>query len=303
MELLDLEAEPTGAAAARTVGAEPGPPGRRPGDGAPRDRDPAGGAVTTGAVTTGAVTAGAATAGAVTVGAFTDHAPTDRTPTDAPPVAAPRGRGRRRAAVAVALVVLGILGFARLSGWPDRSDGGAGASGTPTGAATGPSGTAFSSSSSTSSTTVSSDSTASTTWYPIDPLPSAGGPTAVTGPNAVPAAFVGVWSGDMTATHSGAPAGTTTLVIRPAAIGAETTASVNGVTGLLTVTCEGAWTLGSASEKELVYSSRLLRSTPEGLCTGGSAEETLRLQADGTIRFTSADPGAGNPEGTLRKVG
>jgi hypothetical protein len=107
----------------------------------------------------------------------------------------------------------------------------------------------------------------------------------------------------MTSTHTGVPAGTTTVTVRAAALGAETTTSVNGLDGLITVSCEGAWTLTSASDRELVFTSRLVRSNPPGLCTGGSSKETLTLQADGSIRFTSLDPGAGSPSGVLRKVG
>ncbi|MCX4687330.1 serine/threonine protein kinase [Kitasatospora purpeofusca] len=126
--------------------------------------------------------------------------------------------------------------------------------------------------------------------------------TAPSGPNVVPEAFLGTWRGDM-ATQKGVPAGTTTLVIGRAAIGQEATTSRNELTGLLSITCEGAWTLTSAEPEKLVFTSRLVRSSLPGACTGGAYSETLTLQKDGTVRFGSADPNAGNPSGTLRRTG
>ncbi|MER6299697.1 serine/threonine-protein kinase [Kitasatospora sp. NPDC001539] len=132
--------------------------------------------------------------------------------------------------------------------------------------------------------------------------PSASPSAAATGgPNAVPAAFLGTWTGDMV-TDKGLPGGTTTLTVRPAAIGQEATTSRNAVTGLVSISCEGAWTLRSVSDTKLVFQSRLVRSSLPGTCTGGAETETLTLQADGTIRFSSADPAAGNPVGTMHKV-
>ncbi|WP_327074041.1 serine/threonine protein kinase [Kitasatospora purpeofusca] len=126
--------------------------------------------------------------------------------------------------------------------------------------------------------------------------------TAPSGPNVVPEVFLGTWRGDM-ATQKGVPAGTTTLVIGRAAIGQEATTSRNELTGLLSITCEGAWTLTSAEPEKLVFTSRLVRSSLPGACTGGAYSETLTLQKDGTVRFGSADPNAGNPSGTLRRTG
>ncbi|MFF7995641.1 serine/threonine-protein kinase [Kitasatospora xanthocidica] len=126
-------------------------------------------------------------------------------------------------------------------------------------------------------------------------------PSAAGGPNAVPAAFLGTWSGDMV-TDKGLPGGTTTITVRPAAVGQETTSSRNGVSGLIPISCEGAWTLTSVSDTKLVFRSRLVRSSIPGACTGGANAETLTLQSDGTVRFTSADPPGGNPAGTLHKV-
>ncbi|WP_328955510.1 serine/threonine-protein kinase [Kitasatospora purpeofusca] len=139
---------------------------------------------------------------------------------------------------------------------------------------------------------------------PPSPTGSAGSTAtaAPSGPNVVPEAFLGTWRGDMV-TQKGVPAGTTTLVIGRAAIGQEATTSRNELTGLLSLTCEGAWTLTSAEPEKLVFTSRLVRSSLPGACTGGSYSETLTLQKDGTVRFGSADPSAGNPSGTLRRAG
>nr|BEK67747.1 hypothetical protein KPHV_49740 [Kitasatospora purpeofusca] len=132
--------------------------------------------------------------------------------------------------------------------------------------------------------------------------PGSSATTAPSGPNVVPEAFLGTWRGDMV-TQKGVPAGTTTLVIGRAAIGQEVTTSRNELTGLLSITCEGAWTLTSAEPEKLVFTSRLVRSSLPGACTGGAYSETLTLQKDGTVRFGSADPNAGNPSGTLRRTG
>ncbi|WP_405361049.1 protein kinase [Kitasatospora sp. NBC_00085] len=126
--------------------------------------------------------------------------------------------------------------------------------------------------------------------------------TPSAGPGVVPARFLGTWSGEMT-TEKGLPAGTTTLVIGQAAVGQENTTSRNATSGPLSITCEGAWRLDSASPEKLVFTSRLVRSSFPGACTGGSNAETLTLQQDGTVRFTSADPPAGNPSGTMRRAG
>ncbi|WP_416874886.1 protein kinase domain-containing protein [Kitasatospora sp. SC0581] len=144
---------------------------------------------------------------------------------------------------------------------------------------------------------------ASAPGAPGSATPSAPGavPPGTGGPSVVPAAFLGTWSGDMV-TDKGLPAGTTTLTVRPAAIGQESTTSRNAASGLISISCEGAWTLRSASATALVFQSRLVRSSIPGACTGGSNAETLTLQSDGTVRFTSADPPAGNPAGTMRRA-
>ncbi|MFD8753746.1 serine/threonine-protein kinase [Kitasatospora sp. NPDC059577] len=151
------------------------------------------------------------------------------------------------------------------------------------------------------SASASSPSAPSSPSSPSAPAAASPSAPATGGPNAVPAGFLGTWSGDMI-TDKGLPGGTTTLTVRPAAIGQETTGSRNAVSGLIPISCEGSWTLTSVSDTKLVFRSRLVRSSLPGACTGGANAETLTLQPDGTIRFTSADPAAGNPAGTLHRT-
>ncbi|MFJ9949196.1 serine/threonine-protein kinase [Kitasatospora sp. NPDC091207] len=220
-----------------------------------------------------------------------DRVPHDRTPTEPAGSRAGSTAGRRTGtalvvAVAVALV-LSAGGYGLYRGF----GGDAVQERTPS---SGPTVTASFSWSATASSTTST----STTTLPAGQAPP---PGTAAGPSVVPPAFLGTWRGEMT-TDKGLPAGTTTLVIGPAAIGQENTTSRNAVSGLISVSCEGAWTLDSVSEGKLVFTSRLVRSSLPGACSSGSNAETLTLQKDNTIRFGSADPAAGNPTGTMRKV-
>ncbi|MGW7584198.1 protein kinase domain-containing protein [Kitasatospora sp. NPDC054768] len=206
-------------------------------------------------------------------------------------------RARNAAAVAAVLVLLGGGGYG-LYGWLHRAEPAvSGPTAAPLPEASADPGRAV-----PPSGVVTSGST-SASGAPGSATASAPGavPPGTGGPSVVPAAFLGTWSGDMV-TDKGLPGGTTTLTVRPAAIGQESTTSRNAVSGLLSISCEGAWTLKSASATKLVFQSRLVRSSIPGACTGGSNAETLTLQSDGTIRFASADPPAGNPAGTMRRA-
>ncbi|MER7585594.1 serine/threonine-protein kinase [Kitasatospora sp. NPDC097691] len=208
-------------------------------------------------------------------------------------------RPARLATVAVlAAAVLGGAGYG-LYEWSHRHDPAAPAAGPPPVPSTDPVPSTTKGGTDSPSAAPSASATASNPSTPAAPSTGAVSPTG--GPNAVPAAFLGTWSGDMV-TDKGLPGGTTTLTVRPAAIGQETTTSRNAVTGLIPISCEGSWTLTSVSDTRLVFRSRLVRSSLPGACTGGANAETLTLQSDGTIRFTSADPPAGNPAGTMRRV-
>ncbi|MFE2723229.1 serine/threonine-protein kinase [Kitasatospora sp. NPDC059327] len=217
-----------------------------------------------------------------------DQVPHDRVPTEA------AGR-RTRTAVVVAVLVAAVVFSAGGYGLYRGFRGDVVQERTPS---SGPTVTASFSWSATASSTTSTSTTTSSTTLPAGQAPP---PGTAAGPSVVPPAFLGTWRGEMT-TDKGLPAGTTTLVIGPATIGQENTTSRNAVTGLISVSCEGAWTLDSVSEGKLVFTSRLVRSSLPGACSSGSNAETLTLQKDSTIRFGSADPAAGNPTGTMRKV-
>ncbi|MFE9424555.1 serine/threonine-protein kinase [Kitasatospora sp. NPDC006697] len=141
--------------------------------------------------------------------------------------------------------------------------------------------------------------------------PAAGSPTGGTAPplpppspgpsgaSAVPVAFLGTWSGQVTTDHLGSLGQQSiTVTVRAADLGAENTTSVDA-SGLLNLTCRGAWTLTSATRTALVFHSRLVAGTG---CTDGSTEE-LDLNGDGTLAYHSQDGPAGNPKATLHKAG
>ncbi|MFF1903891.1 serine/threonine-protein kinase [Kitasatospora sp. NPDC058218] len=289
VELLDLEGEVEAGGAGVPRG-----PASAPGDWAAGGSSAGGSSA--GASGAGGWAAGASGAGASEGRTPTDRVPVDRVPQDRTPTeAVERTAARRtRTGVVVAMAVVVLLsagGYGLYRGFRGEAT----PEYTPT------AGTTVSSSfswSATATSTTSSSTTSSSTTPTASPAPP---PGTASGPSVVPAGFLGTWRGEMT-TDKGLPAGTTTLVIGPAAIGQENTTSRNAVTGLISVSCEGAWTLDSASEGKLVFTSRLVRSSLPGACSSGSNAETLTLQKDGTIRFSSADPAAGNPTGTMRKA-
>ncbi|MFB7676176.1 serine/threonine-protein kinase [Kitasatospora purpeofusca] len=224
-------------------------------------------------------------------------------------------RRRRGVAALVAAAVLLVLaggGYGAYRAWgpeePDPGPTAVASGGSATGGASSATGEATGGATQAPPSPVRSVPPSSSSSPPSPSPTGSTGPTgpsataAPSGPNVVPEAFLGTWRGDMV-TQKGVPAGATTLVIGRAAIGQEATTSRNELTGLLSITCEGAWTLTSAEPEKLVFTSRLVRSSLPGACTGGAYSETLTLQKDGTVRFASADPNAGNPSGTLRRTG
>ncbi|MEE1789033.1 protein kinase [Streptomyces sp. SP17BM10] len=271
IELLDLEGE------SESVSADVPPAARGPVSGS------AAGAV--------AGPAGGTDSGPVS-GAFPGAFPgVERTPTYVPPAAGAGARPRRTvpaAALAAALVVLvgGAYGTYR---WLNPAAPVVTATGSGSPAAPSGSGSA-------------APEPAPASDGPTEAASTSGTPGTSGGPNAVPAAFLGTWTGDMV-TDKGLPAGTTRLTVGPAAIGQENTTSQNGMSGIISISCEGVWKLREAGPKKLVFQSRLVRSSLPGACSGGAYTETLTLQDDGTVRFTSADPVAGNPAGTMHRTG
>ncbi|MFJ2575315.1 serine/threonine-protein kinase [Kitasatospora aureofaciens] len=220
----------------------------------------------------------------------------ERTPTVVPPSSAGGSRPGRAwlaAGVVLALLVLGGGGYGTYR-WLHRPDPAVTASGSSS--PTVPGGGSGSAGPQPAPTSGDPTSSGSESPAPVTVTSAPGGQSVV------PPAFLGAWTGDMVS-DKGLPAGTTTLTIGPAAIGQENTTSHNAFSGVISLSCDGVWKLRSASGTKLVFESRLVRSTLPGSCSGGSYTETLTLQDDGTIRFTSADPVAGNPAGTMRKTG
>ncbi|MFJ8433576.1 serine/threonine-protein kinase [Kitasatospora sp. NPDC094019] len=298
VQLLDLEGEEDGSVGGGGVGA---------GVGVDAERTPTfvpgGGGVPVGGPVGGPVgSEGASGTGSRSVWSVSAVRPL---PEDA--ARASRRRGVAALVAAAVLLALAGGGYGAYRAWgPDEPGPG------PTPVASGGSATGAQTTT-PGATQVTGGATGGTTQAPPSAAPSGLSPSptgstgstataAPSGPNVVPTAFLGTWRGDMV-TQKGVPAGTTTLVIGRSAIGQEATTSRNELTGLLSITCEGAWTLTAVEPEKLVFTSRLVRSSLPGACTGGSYSETLTLQQDGTVRFASADPSAGSPSGTLRRTG
>ncbi|MGV9266283.1 serine/threonine-protein kinase [Kitasatospora sp. NPDC003701] len=296
VELLDLEGEvDTGGAAVPDGAVRDGAGSGGPGSGGPALGGPGSGA---GASGVGASEGRTPTDRVPVDPVPYDRVPQDRVPRDRTPTGAVEPTAARRArpgvVVAVAVVVALVLsagGYGLYRGFRGEAR----PEYTPIAGTTVSSSFSWSVSSTSSTSSSTSSSSTTPTGSPAPP------PGTASGPSVVPPGFLGTWRGEMT-TDKGLPAGTTTLVIGPAAIGQENTTSRNAVTGLISISCEGAWTLDSASEGKLVFTSRLVRSSLPGACSSGSNTETLTLQKDGSIRFGSADPAAGNPTGTMRKA-
>jgi hypothetical protein len=132
----------------------------------------------------------------------------------------------------------------------------------------------------------------------VPPSPPSPGPSS---PNAIPAAFLGTWTGTIT-TQDGLLSETENVVLRPSAIGSEnsTMSNVSDTMGV-TVVCDGAWTLRSASANTITVAGRLIAASPSGMCTD-TGEETLTLNSDGTLTLSITDPASGNPSGRLHRV-
>ncbi|MEV6974502.1 serine/threonine-protein kinase [Kitasatospora sp. NPDC093806] len=125
-----------------------------------------------------------------------------------------------------------------------------------------------------------------------DGTTSAAGAGAVT---RVPAAFVGVWTGEVRP-EGGGTSLRLALTISAGAVGDEAGKNrLDDTTGW----CESAWRLAAASDKQLQFTSRVLRTGGTITCSPSADARILTLQADGTIRFTSQN---GTFISTLRKV-
>ncbi|MFJ8000123.1 serine/threonine-protein kinase [Streptomyces sp. NPDC096310] len=140
------------------------------------------------------------------------------------------------------------------------------------------------------------------TREPSDGVPS--GRTSEAAPAGVPASFVGTWSGPVTE-RSGLPHGTLTAVFVKGAQGEDIVRTTTRITVLgKTVECFGVGKLVSATADVLRVEERTDASKrgTQSLCTtGGSAELTFTRTSGTTLRYVSAEEGAGTPEGTLTK--
>ncbi|MHA6760749.1 serine/threonine-protein kinase [Streptacidiphilus sp. PAMC 29251] len=121
-------------------------------------------------------------------------------------------------------------------------------------------------------------------------------------PNAVPAAFLGTWTGVMT-TSDGLLSEPTSITIRPGPAGAENTTSITTVAGVAGAACLGGESLVSATATSITFHDRLLKGSSTGLCTAGTGTQLFTLNPDGTLHHRDDDPGSGTPSGDFHKVG
>ncbi|MFE2408422.1 serine/threonine-protein kinase [Kitasatospora sp. NPDC059408] len=136
---------------------------------------------------------------------------------------------------------------------------------------------------------------------PVTGATAPGVPGGGAGRNVVPAAYLGTWSGQALYSNN-TPAGVVTLTVGTGGIGDRSTGSRldNGTTR-----CEAVWTLVEVSSISLTYTSRLVRGTPGGACTGGDAidRRTLVIERDGTIHYGVSRAGVVTQIALLRKTG
>ncbi|MEU9700153.1 serine/threonine-protein kinase [Streptomyces sp. NPDC047981] len=120
---------------------------------------------------------------------------------------------------------------------------------------------------------------------------------------AVPAAFLGTWTGPTTE-RNGSPHGDFTAVVTKGSTGEDVVRTTHTISLLgTTVSCHGIGRLSSATATGLTIADRTDPDRPStaGLCTTGTSSFTLTLNADGTLAYRSDEEAAGRPTGTLRK--
>ena len=111
----------------------------------------------------------------------------------------------------------------------------------------------------------------------------------------VPAGFIGTWKGELTL-ESGTPAGTMRITFEQ---GEEGENVAYGGARMLGVSCEGDYTLDSASRRTLKMTS----IAPDGppVCADGERVQ-FTLKGDGTLSYSSRGAGSGEAGATLRKA-
>ncbi|MFC4606356.1 serine/threonine-protein kinase [Streptomyces maoxianensis] len=116
--------------------------------------------------------------------------------------------------------------------------------------------------------------------------------------DAVPAAFVGTWQGEITQ-DNGLSGGLLTAVITKGRKGEDV---IRTSVTLGSFKCNGVGKLASGTERELRIAERTDPDRPTSpLCTSGTTTVTYTLTAEGTARYRSQEEAAGNPHATLVK--
>jgi eukaryotic-like serine/threonine-protein kinase len=183
-----------------------------------------------------------------------------------------------------------------------RGNGGSGTIGGVLGAGTTPSVTPSAGPSSipsaTSPATANPSASSPTTGAGPPPPAPAPGPTS---PNAVPAVFLGIWTGTLV-TSDGLLSEPYAIAIRPGPVGAENTTSVTTVRGLAGVACLGGDKLVSSTATTITFKDRLLPGSSAGTCSAASDTQVFTLNSDGTLHYQDNGAGSGTPSGDLHKV-
>ncbi|MEY9962158.1 hypothetical protein ABIA33_000179 [Streptacidiphilus sp. MAP12-16] len=130
------------------------------------------------------------------------------------------------------------------------------------------------------------------------PAPPSPGPSS---PNAVPAVFLGTWTGTMT-TQDGLLTEEMSITIRPGPKGVENTTSITTVPGLAGTACLGGERLSSATATSITFQDRLLPGSSATVCSSNSDAQVFTLNPDGTLHHQVNAAGSGNPSGDFHKV-
>ncbi|MFC1437925.1 serine/threonine-protein kinase [Streptacidiphilus sp. N1-10] len=249
--------------------------------------------------------AGAGTGAGVGAASVSDTPPMAAPPTrQQPPPPLPQS-SRGRTPVLVGGVVLLVVLAAVLVPLLLHKNGGTGSTGGSLGTGTV---TATATASTTPSTSPSGTASATTSASAAG-TPTAAGPTppaapspGPTSPNAVPAVFLGTWTGTLV-TSDGLLSEPYAIAIRPGPVGAENTTSITTVTGLAGLSCLGGDRLVSSTASSITFKDRLLPGSSTGSCSATSDTQVFTLNPDGTLHYQDNGAGSGTPSGDLHKAG
>ncbi|TDU05859.1 serine/threonine protein kinase [Streptomyces sp. 846.5] len=168
-------------------------------------------------------------------------------------------------------------------------------------ASTGSTGGALGTGTATASAPATTTTTASTPPSGAGPTPPAAPSPGPTSPNAVPAVFLGTWTGTLI-TSDGLLSEPYSIAIRQGTVGAENSTSITTVTGLSGLACLGADKLASSTATTITFKDRLLPGSSTGSCSTASDTQLFTLNADGTLHYQDNGAGSGTPSGDLHKV-